>query len=166
MVPNLTLFTRDWLVTTGRWINDGPAYLAGLARSAADRPGGVAVRAVAAAAGIVALVGRGNLPRLLLAAVLILLGVTTRLVAFVAAMFLTFLLRTDSRRWCWATYLATVVSLLGGGGRASLWPEERWLLRRAGEGRRGSGQVDGRGRHPRRARLVTCHRSRRSTTGR
>jgi CDP-diacylglycerol--glycerol-3-phosphate 3-phosphatidyltransferase len=139
MVPNLTLFSRDWLVTTGRLNNDAPAYLAGLTRFEAIVQVVMPFVRIAAAAGIVALVWSGHLPRLLLAhALLIVLGVTPRLVAFAAAIFLTLVLRGDSPSLVLATYLATLVTLLAGGGRASLWPEDRWLLRRAGEGRRGS----------------------------
>ena len=76
----------------------------------------------------------GQLAALLLVlAVLLLLGVGTRVVAFGAAIALTLLLERDPRRWCWAPSCSRSLALLGGGGRAQLWNvEERWMLSRAG----------------------------------
>ncbi len=134
MVPNLFLFARDYLVTTGRLDSDGAGHqrllraIGGTARVALPL-----VRAAAAGA-VTWLVVRGQLPTPVLAlALLILLGVATRVVAFAAAIAVTWLLARDGSALVWAAELLTLVTLLGGGGRAQLWNlEERWMLSRAG----------------------------------
>ena len=134
MVPTITLFTRDWLVTTGRLDASNRTYTAGLARAGQIAWQVLPLVRAAAAAGVVALIVGNRLPvGLVVVAPLLLLGVATRLVAFVAAVFLTLALAQQWSALTLATYLVMLVSLLAGGGRAALLGEERWLLTRAGE---------------------------------
>jgi CDP-diacylglycerol--glycerol-3-phosphate 3-phosphatidyltransferase len=134
MVPPLALFLRDYLVATGRLDGDGAAHQAALRAIDATARAALPFVRGAAAVGIAALVTRGQLPAgLLLLAVLLLLGAGTRVVAFGAAIALTLLLERDTSVLAVATFLFTVVALLGGGGRGQLWnAEERWMLSRAG----------------------------------
>jgi CDP-diacylglycerol---glycerol-3-phosphate 3-phosphatidyltransferase len=135
MVPNLVLFARDYLVTTGRLDPDGAGHQRALASLEAGARFVLPVVRAAAAAGLALLVSRGQLaPGLLALALLLALGLATRLVAFGAAIGLALLLATQCSPLAHATYLLTILSLLGGAGALALWnPEERWMLRRAGE---------------------------------
>jgi CDP-diacylglycerol---glycerol-3-phosphate 3-phosphatidyltransferase len=134
MVPILTLFVRDWLVITGRLDSDGPGYtklVAGLGRFAWQA---LLVVRLLSAAGIVVAVVQHQLPVvLLLLAATLLLGVATRLSAFVACIFLMLALAREVTPLTFAVLTVTLVSLLGGGGRAALLREEGLLLARAGE---------------------------------
>jgi hypothetical protein len=77
---------------------------------------------------------------LLLPAALLVIGLVTRLAAFFASVWLALLLVHDAGLLPLATFTATVLLLLAGGGRVALWsPEERLLLRRAGFRARSSG---------------------------
>jgi CDP-diacylglycerol---glycerol-3-phosphate 3-phosphatidyltransferase len=135
MVPNLFLFARDYLVTSDRLDPAGPRHRGLLAAIAAINRALMPFLRLAAAAGLLLLVARGTLPPpVLLLAVLLVLGVATRLVAFGAAIAVAFPLAHDASPLLLAIYLATMLALLGGGGALSLWsPEERWALSRAGE---------------------------------
>jgi CDP-diacylglycerol---glycerol-3-phosphate 3-phosphatidyltransferase len=135
MVPNLALFARDYLVTTGRLDPDGPGHRRALAGLEAGARVVLPVVRVVAAAGLVLLVSRGQLaPALLGLALLLVLGLAARLVAFGAAIALALLLAAQPSPLAHATYLLTMVSLLGGAGALALWnPEERWALRRVGQ---------------------------------
>ena len=134
MIPPLARFVRDYLITTGRIDPDGPGHrrLLGAIDALASRT--LPLVRVAAAAGLGLLVARGQLPiGLLLLAILLLLGVATRVVAFGAAIALTWLLARQTSPLLLAIDVATLVVLLGGGGQPSLWnPDERWMLRRVG----------------------------------
>jgi CDP-diacylglycerol---glycerol-3-phosphate 3-phosphatidyltransferase len=134
MVPNLTLFTRDWLLVTGRLDAENPRYTRLVARAgrvAHDLLLGVRLRA---AAGIVAAVVQRQLaPGVLALALALLLGLATRLSAFVASIFIILAAGRDPGALLFATLFVTLLSLLGGGGRAALLRDERWLLARAGE---------------------------------
>jgi len=135
MIPTLALFTREWLLVTGRLQpRTGAAALA----SARGLLGVLlpALRALVAA-GVVTLVLTGRTtPILLLSAALLAAGVVTRLTAFATAAALTLILG-DGAALPMATYLAALLLLLAGGGRAVLWnPEDRWLVMRAGAPRR------------------------------
>jgi CDP-diacylglycerol--glycerol-3-phosphate 3-phosphatidyltransferase len=134
LVPNLSLFLRDWLLTTGRMQPDDPRHL-GLERTLRRTWGPMLLAArVLSAAGIVALALRGQVSYALLLAVPPLLsGLATRLVAFATAVFLTLALARQPSQLLWATYVVTLVSLLGGAGAWALWREDRLLLARAGE---------------------------------
>jgi CDP-diacylglycerol---glycerol-3-phosphate 3-phosphatidyltransferase len=136
MVPPLALFLRDYLVTTGRLESDSPGLQRVLDGIDAIARAALPFVRVAAAAGTIGLVARGQLPApLLVLAVLLILGVGTRVVAFGAAIALTLLLARDTSTLVLAIYVITLVALLGGGGRAQLWnAEERWMLSRAGGG--------------------------------
>jgi CDP-diacylglycerol--glycerol-3-phosphate 3-phosphatidyltransferase len=134
MIPPLARFVRDYLVTTGRLDPDGPAHRRLLATIDGIAGPFLPIARVAAAAGLALLVARGELPPALLAlAILLLLGVFTRLVAFGATIALTLALARQSTALLLATDLLTLTVLLGGGGRPALWnPDERWMLRRVG----------------------------------
>ena len=135
MVPNLTLFLRDYLVTTDRLDPDSPGYLRLLAAVETTAWRVLPVVRVAAAAGLALLILRGELaPALLLLALLLVLGVGTRVVAFGAAIAVALPLARDPSPLVLPTYVLPMISLLGGAGAAALWtPEERWMLSRAGE---------------------------------
>jgi CDP-diacylglycerol---glycerol-3-phosphate 3-phosphatidyltransferase len=135
MVPNLFLFARDYLVTSDRLDPDSPRHRRLLAAIAAAARLLLPLFRTAAAAGLVLLVARGALPpALLVLALLLVLGVATRLIAFGATIALALVLARDPSPLMIAIYVATVLALLGGGGALSLWtPEERWALSRAGE---------------------------------
>jgi CDP-diacylglycerol--glycerol-3-phosphate 3-phosphatidyltransferase len=134
MVPNLSLFLRDWLLTTDRMQPDDPRHL-GLERTLRRTWGPLLLAArVGAAAGLVALALRGELSyALLLAVPPLLAGLATRLVAYAAAVFLTLALAQGTSPLLWATDVAMLVSLLGGAGPWALWREDSLLLARAGE---------------------------------
>lgn len=134
MVPNLALFVRDWLLTTGRLHPDDPRHV-GLETTLRKTWGPLLLTSrLLAAAGIGVMIIDGRLPFGLLAVVpLLWLGVAVRLVAYVAAVFLTLALAEATSSLSWATYLVTLVSLLGGAGQWALWREDRFLLARAGE---------------------------------
>jgi CDP-diacylglycerol---glycerol-3-phosphate 3-phosphatidyltransferase len=140
MVPNLFLFGRDYLVTSGRLDPDSAGHRRLLAAIAGTARAILPLVRVAAAAGLVLLVVRGALhPGLVALAVLLVLGVGTRVVAFGAAIALALLLADRPAPLVLAIYLLTMLSLLGGAGAAALWtPEERWMLSRAGERPAGS----------------------------
>jgi CDP-diacylglycerol---glycerol-3-phosphate 3-phosphatidyltransferase len=135
MLPTGTLFVRDWLVGTGRLDPRSPRYLQLIARTEqllfAELP--LPLR-VAAAGGLGVLVAQGGLgPGFLGLALLLLVGLVTRLAAFLASVWLALLLAREPSAVVVVTFLATVTLLLLGGGRAALWsPEERLFLRRAG----------------------------------
>lgn len=134
MVPNLTLFLRDWLVTTGRLDDGGARYrrLVGVASALGWEL--MLLTRVLAAAALSAAVAQGRLhPGLLVLAGTLLLGVATRLSAYVAVLFLCAAVAQAPTPLLAAGLLLTLTSLLGGGGRAALLREERWLLLRAGE---------------------------------
>jgi CDP-diacylglycerol---glycerol-3-phosphate 3-phosphatidyltransferase len=135
MVPNLAMFARDYLVTTGRLDPDVAWHRGLLAGIAAAAWRILPIARVAAAAGLALLVARGALaPGLLLLALLLALGVATRLVAFGAAIALALHLARDPAPIALIIYTVLMLPLLGGAGAAGLWnPEERWMLRRAGE---------------------------------
>ena len=135
MVPNLSLFLRDWLLTTGRMQPDDPRHLgleqhpaphlgpaaAGGARAGRRRPGGAGAAGrglVRAAAGGAAAAGRAWPP-----------GWWPSRRRCV----LTLALAQGPSPLLWATDVATLVSLLGGAGPWALWREDRLLLARAGE---------------------------------
>jgi CDP-diacylglycerol--glycerol-3-phosphate 3-phosphatidyltransferase len=135
MVPTMALFTRDWLVGSGRLDPVDPRALAFIARMEqllyAELP--LPLRVVAAA-GVGVLVAQGRLAAGMLApALLVLVGLVTRLAAFLASVWLALLLAQDAGAIPLVTFFSTVTLLLIGGGRAALWsPEERIFLRRAG----------------------------------
>jgi CDP-diacylglycerol--glycerol-3-phosphate 3-phosphatidyltransferase len=135
MVPTLALFTREWLLVTGRWQPETGASTFRTARALLGV--GLPVLRALAAAGILALVIAGRTtPLVLLGAALLAAGVVTRLTAFATAAVLTLSLG-DGAVLPLATYLTTLLLLLAGGGRAVLWnPEDRWLVMRAGTPRR------------------------------
>jgi CDP-diacylglycerol--glycerol-3-phosphate 3-phosphatidyltransferase len=134
MTPSLALFVRDWLVVTGRLDPDRGA--AGLGRlgtmlvGALPRP----LRLIAGA-GLGALVGWGALsPLILVLAAFVALGVLTRLSAFAAAVGVALLLSGQPSPIASVTFTALVALLLTGAGQAALFsPEDRLMLRRAGE---------------------------------
>jgi phosphatidylglycerophosphate synthase len=132
MLPTLALFAREWLVVTGRL---GPEALMPALRAAAGFLGKLLpLLRTGAALGVLALVMKGALaPAVLFPAALVAAGVAARLSAFAAAASLTFALAPGLAPLPLATFLAMVIVLMAGGGRAVLWnPEERWLLVRAG----------------------------------
>jgi CDP-diacylglycerol---glycerol-3-phosphate 3-phosphatidyltransferase len=134
MAPSLALFVRDWLVVTGRLDPDrGAQWMGRLGAALADalpRP----LRMVAGA-GLAALVGLGALsPLVLPLAVLVALGVLTRVSAFAAAVALAVVLPAHPTVLPLATLTALVTLLMTGAGAAALWsPEDRLMLRRVGE---------------------------------
>jgi CDP-diacylglycerol--glycerol-3-phosphate 3-phosphatidyltransferase len=134
MAPSLALFVRDWLVVTGRLDPDrGDAWLGRLGAAlvgALPRP-----LRVIAGAGLGALVGGGALsPLVLVLAAFVALGVLTRLSAFAAAVAVALLLAQQSSAIAVVTFIALVALLLTGAGPAALFsPEDRLMLRRAGE---------------------------------
>jgi phosphatidylglycerophosphate synthase len=134
VAPSLTLFVRDWLVVTGRLDPDrGAVWLgrlgAGLA-GALPRP-----LRVIAGAGLGALVGVGALSPLVLGlAVFVAFGVLTRLSAFAAAVAVALLLAEQPSPIALVTFTTLVTLLLTGAGPLALFsPEDRLMLRRAGE---------------------------------
>jgi CDP-diacylglycerol--glycerol-3-phosphate 3-phosphatidyltransferase len=131
MMPTLVLFGREWLLVTGRLAPD--AGRAPLAVARAVLALGLPVLRVALAGVLVALVAHGQLPPVALAgAALLAAGVLTRLTAFASAIGLCAILPGGSGL-ALAAYLAAMMLLMAGGGRAGLWnPEDRWLLMRAG----------------------------------
>ncbi len=144
MVPNLALFLRDYLVTTDRLDPDSPAHLGLQAAIAGAAWRILPLARVAAAAGLALLILRGALPAwLLLLALLLVLGVGTRVVAFGAAIAVAWLLAREPSTLVLGTYLAMMLPLLGGAGALALWtPEERWMLSRAGERPRSQAPVE------------------------
>jgi CDP-diacylglycerol--glycerol-3-phosphate 3-phosphatidyltransferase len=137
MLPTLALFTRDWLVLSGRIAPQAPRRALALGRAFLGLL--LPLLRVAAPAGLVGLVMTGRLnPALLVAAALLLAGILTRLIAFAAAVALTLIL-PDQGALAMVTFLVILPLLLAGGGRGALWdPEERWLLVRPGTPRRTS----------------------------
>jgi len=141
MVPTLALFTREWLLVTGRLT---PEWGAGALRAGRRWLGLVlpGLRALVTA-GLVALVAAGRIsPLVLVAAALLAAGVLTRLTAFATAAALTTILG-DGSAFPLAVYLMTLLLLLAGGGRGVLWnPEDRWMVMKAGARRSVIAPVD------------------------
>ena len=136
MAPNLTLFARDWLVTTGRLDPaHAPRYQRLVAMGGAVLRNLLPVFRLATAGGLLALVLAGWASSWLgLAAVLLVAGVAPRWVAFAAGVLLCLPSVDVLAPPVLATYLGVLLVLLAGGGRYSLWGiEDKWLLRRAGE---------------------------------
>ena len=138
MVPNLTLFTRDWLVTTGRLQPGDAAQARSVSIVGKLAWEALAVIRLLSAGGIILLVQHGHLPPALLAlSALLVLGVAPRLTGYAAGVFLVRLLSaqqgTPAETLVTATLVLTLLTLLGGGGRAALYPDDRFLLVRAGE---------------------------------
>lgn len=134
MIPTLVLFGREWMVVTGRLDPE-----AGRAAVAAGRRllslGLPVLRAGVAAALVVLCVRRQLSPPALVAAALLAAGILTRLAAFAAGVALALILPGGPGPLL--AYVAALMLLLAGGGRASLWsPEDRWLFARAGAPRR------------------------------
>jgi CDP-diacylglycerol--glycerol-3-phosphate 3-phosphatidyltransferase len=129
MVPSLSLFFRDWLLTTGRMQPDDPRHL-GLERTLRRTWGPLLLGArLLAAAGLVALAVRGQVSyALLLAVPPLLAGLGTRLVAYAAAVFLTLALARAPSPLLWATDVAMLVSLLGGAGAWAVWREDSLMI--------------------------------------
>jgi CDP-diacylglycerol--glycerol-3-phosphate 3-phosphatidyltransferase len=132
MTPNLALFLRDWLVVSGRLDPAAARFPPLLERGAAAV--GLPLR-LGAAAGLVLLVTSGALPSLaIVPAVLIAAGVLTRLTSFASGIALAAVLPSSPSHLAAATFATVMLLMLIGAGHAALWsPEDRWMLRRAGE---------------------------------
>jgi hypothetical protein len=134
MTPSLALFVRDWLVVTGRLDPDrGAAWMGRFGTAlvgALPRP-----LRVIASGGLGALVGWGAFsPLVLVLAAFVGLGVLTRLSAFAAAVAVALLLSEQPSPIAFVTFTALVALLLTGAGPAALFsPEDRLMLRRAGD---------------------------------
>jgi CDP-diacylglycerol--glycerol-3-phosphate 3-phosphatidyltransferase len=134
MTAPLVLFVRDYLVVTGRLDPDRGDELM-------RRVGMVLVSTlplplrVIAAAGLATLAGSGALPSVLLvAAILVALGVLTRITAFAAAVGVALVLASDPSAAGLVTFTALAALILTGAGPVAMWsPEDRLMLRRAGE---------------------------------
>jgi CDP-diacylglycerol--glycerol-3-phosphate 3-phosphatidyltransferase len=132
MTPNLALFLRDWLVVSGRLDPASARFPPMLERVAGAL--GLPLR-MAGAAGIGFLVWAGTLPVLMLAlAAVIAMGVFTRLTSFATGIMVAYLLAVRPLPVALATFTVLMMLMLVGAGRAALFsPEDRWMLRRAGE---------------------------------
>jgi hypothetical protein len=135
MATPLVLFARDWLVVIGRLDPDEGARRMG-------RVGHLLVAVLplplrlAGAAGLAALAGAGVVDRPVIGcAVLVALGVLTRVTAFAAAVVVAVVLPAQPTVLALLTFTALVTLILTGAGPTALWsPEDRLMLRRAGEG--------------------------------
>jgi CDP-diacylglycerol--glycerol-3-phosphate 3-phosphatidyltransferase len=134
MAPPLILFVRDWLVVTGRLDPMQGAERLGRVGELMVAVLPVPLR-LAGSAALAVLVAGGALPPAFLAlAALIALGVLTRLGAFAAAVAVALLLRAHPSAVAFVAFTALVALILTGAGRFALWsPEDRLMLRRAGE---------------------------------
>jgi CDP-diacylglycerol---glycerol-3-phosphate 3-phosphatidyltransferase len=137
MAPSLVLFGRDWLVVTGRLDPDRAAAGMGRLGTALADQLPPPLRLIAGA-GVGVLVGAGGLsPLVIVLGAFVALGVLTRLSAFSAAVAVALLLAEQPSPIAVVTFTALVTLLLTGAGPAALFsPEDRLMLRRAGEAAR------------------------------
>jgi CDP-diacylglycerol---glycerol-3-phosphate 3-phosphatidyltransferase len=136
MAPPLILFVRDWLVVTGRLDPMQGTERLGRAGELMVAILPVPLRLAGSAAVALLVAGGALSPALLLLAGLVALGVLTRLGAFAAAVAVALVLRAHPSAVAVVAFTALVALILTGAGRFALWsPEDRLMLRRAGEGR-------------------------------
>jgi CDP-diacylglycerol--glycerol-3-phosphate 3-phosphatidyltransferase len=136
MATPLVLFVRDWLVVIGRIDPDEGTRLMGRVGHLLVEVLPVPLRLIGAA-GVAALIGAGALPGpVMVLAASVALGVLTRLTSFAAAVAVALVLPAASGHLPFLTFTALVTLILTGAGPDALWsPEDRLMLRRAGEAR-------------------------------
>jgi CDP-diacylglycerol--glycerol-3-phosphate 3-phosphatidyltransferase len=134
MATPLLLFVRDWLVVVGRLDPDEGARRMGRVGHLLVAVFPLPLRLLGAA-GVAALVGAGDLaaPVMVLAAT-VALGILTRVTSFAAAVAVGLMLPAATGPLPFLTFTALVTLILTGAGPGALWsPEDRLMLRRAGE---------------------------------
>jgi CDP-diacylglycerol--glycerol-3-phosphate 3-phosphatidyltransferase len=134
MTPSLVLFVRDWLVVIGRI--DAARGAETLGRLGLRLASVLALPfRVIGALGTAYLIGDGGVPAgVVVLPALVATGVLTRISAFAAAVAVARLLQEHASVLAVATFVALVTVIVTGAGRTALWsPEDRLMLRRAGD---------------------------------